>query len=77
MGALSLRLFPFSRLRNCSLPSDRVRVAAGGVDPILSRIVTRRVLASIGDNRQNSASSSPAHYSVVRLVSPNQYWLTR
>ena len=77
MGALPLRLFPFPGLRDCAFSPDRVRVAARGVDPVLSRIVTGRVLATFGNDRQNSASIGPARRPLVRFVSANQYWLTR
>jgi hypothetical protein len=77
MGALPLRLFSFPGLRDCGFPLDRVRIAPRSVDPVLSRIVTRRVLAPVGDDIQNSDSSGPARRPVVRFVSPNQYWLTR
>ena len=56
--------------------SDRVRVAARGVDPVSSRIVTRRVLAAFGYDMQTPCPSGAARRPLVRFVSPNQCWLT-
>ncbi len=73
---MSLWIFSFPRLRDCALPSDRLRVVACGVDPVSSRIVARRFLAGSGYDMQTPCPSSAARRPLVHFVSPDQCWLT-
>src|SRR5262249_52340138 len=75
MGALSLWLFFVPGLRDCAFHPDRFRVVARSVDPVLSRLVTRHVLAPVEDGMQNSDSSGSARRPVVCFVSANHNWL--
>ena len=73
MGALSLWFFSFAGPRDCAFYPGRIRVVARGVDPILSRIFTRRFLATCGHDGQTSSSSRPANRLFFHLVSPDKY----
>src|SRR4030095_328199 len=73
LGPLSVWVFSLPGPRDRALPSDRIRIAAGGADPISRRTVIRQHPATIRCNLQTPCSGSAARPLTFPSVSPNRY----
>ena len=71
MGALSLRIFSFTRLRDWALYRGGIRVAACRAGPIPSRVFARRFLAAAWDGLQTARPSRAARHLIVLFISPD------
>ena len=74
VDALFVWIFPFPRLHDRALSPDRVCLARCRTDPVSSRSVTGRRLASGWHDVQTPPSGLAACCPVLSPVSPNQYW---